>query len=66
MPWYVNKANAALIVMTVGKPKVYGEASGFFFCQPVGVNAGERFDKAGFPVINVTRSCEDHSCSASI
>ena len=37
----------------VGKSQVDGDAAAFLFFQPVGVDAGERFDQGGLAVVDV-------------
>ena len=43
----------------MSKTEIDGDAALFFFLEPVGVGAGERFDQAGFTVIDVAGGADD-------
>ncbi len=43
----------------VGKTQIDGDAALFFFLEPVGVLARQRFDQAGFPVIDMAGGADD-------
>ena len=43
----------------MGEAEIDGDAALFFFLEPVGVGAGERFDQAGFTVIDVAGGADD-------
>jgi hypothetical protein len=46
-----------------GETQVDSHAALFFFGQAVGINAGKRFDKAGFAVVNVPGSAQGEHTS---
>jgi hypothetical protein len=44
----------------VGIAKFYGDSAFFFFLEPVRIDTGQGAHQAGFAVINVTGSADDH------
>ena len=43
----------------MGETEIDGDAALFFFFEPVGVVAGERFDQAGFAVVDMAGGADD-------
>ena len=60
MPRHIDDAEAmAAGEVEVGKPQFDGDAALLFLLEPVGLDAGERPDQAGFAVIDMSGGAED-------
>src|SRR5262249_32573178 len=55
----IDDAETVVAEVQAGKTDVDRDAAGLFFGQAVAIDAGERFDQAGFAVIDVAGSAED-------
>ena len=60
MTGHVNKTQAQITQLEIGKAEVDRNATSFFFRKAVGIDAGQSADEGALAVIDMTCSADDY------
>ena len=59
VPGNVDKTDAQIVQLEIGKAEIDRDAATFFFRKSIGIDAGQSAHKSALAVINVTGSADD-------